>query len=506
MRGTTSGRALRAARALRNGPAAVTVATRHLARGSDHVQTVPQPWLGREAYRSAQSALRDGDLMLARDRAARAGLAGRVLGHLVDGELGTLSPTVPDGPRTLAPRSAPGTTRVLHLVSSALPEIVAGYTLRTQGIASAQQRAGHDVHVVTQVGFPVTRGHLAAEAEVVVDGVPHHRMLPVRLPFRADVALRADIEGAARLVQRLRPTVLHAHSNHVNGQVGLALRSRFGIPLVYEVRGLLEETWLSRGDGRHSAASDFYRLNRAAETAVMRAADVVVVLNEALRDEVVARRVPAERVHVVPNCVDRSWLEHPVAEPSPGRQTLTVGLVGTLNAYEGLDVLVDAVAARRAAGSDVRLLVVGDGAARADLVRLAADRGLGDAATFTGRVPYAEVRAAYARLDVFCLPRLDLPVTRLVPPLKPVEAMALGIPVVASDLAPLRELVGEDRGILFPAGDAGALAAALAGLADPDLRRTLGAAAQHWVAETRTWEAAATRYQQIYALTRGENP
>ena len=311
MTGPTSNRATRAARALRNGPAAVTVATRHLTRGSDHVGAIPQPWLSSEAYRSAQTALRAGDLTLARDQAAHAGLAGRVLGRFVDGELGALRPSVPASPRSVVSGPATGRTRVLHLVSSALPEIVAGYTLRTQGIASAQRRAGHAAHVVTRVGFPVTRGHLSAGAEVSVDGVPHHRLLPVRLPFRADTALRADIEHAARLVVRLRPTVLHAHSNHANGQVGLALRDRFGIPLVYEVRGLLEETWLSRGDGRNSATSDFYRLNRAAETAVMRGADAVVVLNHALRDEVIARGVPAERVHVVPNCVDRSWLDEP---------------------------------------------------------------------------------------------------------------------------------------------------------------------------------------------------
>ncbi len=372
------------------------------------------------------------------------------------------APLRPRRVRTVVSRPPTGTTRVLHLVSSALPEIVAGYTLRTQGIAAAQRRAGHDAHVVTRVGFPVTRGHLFAEAEVTVDGVPHHRLLPVRLPFRADAALRADVERAARLVVRLRPTVLHAHSNHANGQVGLALRDRFGIPLVYEVRGLLEETWRSRSDDAHAASgSDFYRLTRAAETAVMRGADAVVVLNDALRDEVVDRGVPAERVHVVPNCVDRSWLDLPTAPPGD-RPGLTVGLVGTLNAYEGLDVLVEAVARRRAAGDDVRLLVVGDGPARDDLIRLAAERGLGDAATFTGRIPHDEVRGAYAQLDVFCLPRLDLPVTRLVPPLKPVEAMALGIPVVASDLAPLRELVGSDRGALVRPGDPDALAAALA--------------------------------------------
>ena len=102
--------------------------------------------------------------------------------------------------------------------------------------------------------------------------------------------------------------------------------------------------------------------------------------------------------------------------------------------------------------------------------------------------------------------------TRLVPPLKPLEAMALGRPVVASDLPPLREIVtngvpGQDRGLLVPAGDAAALADALTHLVhDPDLRRRLGANAQDWVSRTRTWEAAAETYQQLYTRIQGETP
>ena len=189
---------------------------------------------------------------------------------------------------------------------------------------------------------------------------------------------------------------------------------------------------------------------------------------------------------------------------------LTVGTVGTLNGYEGLDVLVEAVARLRRGGHDVLLRVVGDGPERAALEKLAADRGIADAATFTGRVPRHAVVAQHRAIDVFCVPRHDLPVTRLVPPLKPVEAMALGRPVVASDLPPLREIVsdgrpGRERGLLVPAGDADALADALTHLVhDPDLRRRLGATAQDWVTRTRTWEAAAQTYDETYTRIQGD--
>ncbi len=154
-----------------------------------------------------------------------------------------------------------------------------------------------------------------------------------------------------------------------------------------------------------------------------------------------------DRVTVVPNCVDLALAEAGAAAPetAPPGGPLTVGTVGTLNGYEGIDVLVDAVARLRRGGHDVHLRVVGDGPERAALEKRAADRGIADATTFTGRVPHDEVVAQHRAIDVFCVPRHDLPVTRLVPPLKPVEAMALGRPVVASDLPPLREIVTERR-------------------------------------------------------------
>lgn len=481
-----------------------TVAARHLLRGTAHVSGLPAPFRDRPAYAAALEAYRHGDLRLAHERAREAGPAGRMLARLIAGELELLTePPSDDVPAGLPARPAVGEARrVLHLVTNAWPETTAGYTVRTRGITEAQAAAGLEVHVATRLGFPVNRGRIGAARGLQRGGVAQHR-LPAGLPLRADDALRRDIALSGRLAARLRPDVLHAHSNHVNGQVALALRARLGVPVVYEVRGLLEETWRSRGphvDDAHAVASDHYRLTRAAETRVMRAADAVVTLSETLRTEVVGRGVPAERVVVVPNCVDDVWLAgEAVVHAGDARSgdPLTLLYAGTLNDYEGVDLLLDAVALLRSRGLDVRAVVAGGGPAATRLHEHATSRGLSAAVRFTGVVDRDALIALARTADAVCLPRRDLPVTRLVPPLKPVEAMALGLPVVAADLPPLRELLA-GRGVLVRPDDADALAAGVLALADPARRAELGAAGRDHVARTRTWRAAAASHLDLY--------
>ena len=103
--------------------------------------------------------------------------------------------------------------------------------------------------------------------------------------------------------------MLHAASNYTNALVALALGERYGLPVVYEVRGFWEDTWLSRHpDGADLARSELYRRNRDLETRCMLAADLVVTLGEAMREEIVGRGVPAGKVLVVPNAVSEEFL------------------------------------------------------------------------------------------------------------------------------------------------------------------------------------------------------
>ncbi|MFI6010905.1 glycosyltransferase [Streptomyces sp. NPDC051243] len=437
------------------------------------------------------------------------------------GRARTAGPTAaPSAVRVPAPpgrpfRPVPG--RVLHLVTNGLPFRHAGYTVRTQKLTEAQSAAGLDPHVVTRIGFPVTAGVLDARPTQHVGGVPQHRLLPLRLPYGQAAALARNAELAGRLVERLRPAVLHAATDHGNGRVALALRETYGLPVVYEVRGFLEETWLTQAPGR-GRDDETYRARRALETFCMREADLVLTLGEAMRAEIVGRGVPEERVVLVPNAVDEAFLA-PLPDGAAVRARLgiapdefVVGTVGSLTPHEGIGTLLQAGEELRRRDAPVRLLIVGDGPERPALERLAARLGLDDGtALFTGRVPHSQVREFHAVLDVFAVPRTDERVCRLVTPLKPVEAMASGVPVVASDLAALRELIEpEVNGRLISSKSPHSWADELEMLIySQRWRIEWGAAARAKVARDRTWKrvAATTReaYRALGCLEAGES-
>jgi glycosyltransferase involved in cell wall biosynthesis len=416
--------------------------------------------------------------------------------------------TPPAHRRAASPPVPSGPARVLHLVNDALPAASAGYTIRTHEIVLAQRAAGLDPHVVTRCGFPVTQGALDGRRLVMLDGIPYYRLLPWRLPARADKAAGLALSMAARLTEQLQPSVLHAASNYANAMIALALGERYGLPVVYEVRGFWEDTWLSRyPDSEKRARSEFYRRNRDLETRCMLAADLVVTLGEAMRDEIVARGIPAENVLIVPNAVSEEFLQ-PLPKADALRKELgiapdehVVGLVSSLVPHEGIGTLLRATGALKDRGLLMRALIVGDGPERAALQRQAADLGLGNAAIFTGRVPAAKVREFHALLDVFVVPRTPDRVCQLVTPLKPVEAMASGLCVVTSEVKALAEIIKPDvTGALTIPEDPVALADTLELLVcSPDVRRKLGDNAREWVARDRTWAHNAARYRDAYA-------
>jgi glycosyltransferase involved in cell wall biosynthesis len=451
-----------------------------------------------------------------------------IAGHF--GQAAPISPApispAPISPAPISPhdhRTAGTKGRVLHLVNDALPTASAGYTIRTHEIALAQKAAGLDPHVVTRCGFPVTQGTLDARRLVMLDGIPYHRLLPWRIPARADKAADLGLAKAARLTEQLRPAVLHAASNYANAVIALALGQRYGLPVVYEVRGFWEDTWLSRhADSDKRASSELYRRSRDLETRCMLAADLVVTLGAAMRDEIVARGVPAEKVLIVPNAVSEEFLR-PLPDAAALRTELgiapgehVVGVVSSLVPHEGIGTLLEATKLLRARGLPVRALIVGDGPERAALQHQAEALGLGDdnadrpggiagrpgggAAIFTGRVPAGKVRDFHAILDVFVVPRTPDRVCQLVTPLKPVEAMASGLCVVTSEVKALAEIIKPDvTGALTIPQDPVALADSLELLVcSPDIRRKLGEAAREWVARDRTWAHNAVRYRDAY--------
>jgi PEP-CTERM/exosortase A-associated glycosyltransferase len=394
--------------------------------------------------------------------------------------------------------------RILHVLDHSLP-LQSGYVFRTLGILGAQRGFGWETIQLTS-----PRQHATRQAVETVDGWTFHRTprpagpLAGRPVVRELLEMRATAARLHELIGALRPDILHAHSPVLNGLPALWAARRARLPLVYEVRALWEDAAVDLGHARTGNLR--YRTTRALETWLLRRADAVVTLCQAMRAEIVGRGVAPGRIAVVPNAIDPAdFPATAVRDPSlvdslglAGRRVL--GFIGSFYHYEGLDLLLAALPQIRAALPQAALLLVGGGPEEARLQRLAGELGLGDAVRFTGRVPHGQVRRYYDLVDFFVYPRRSIRLTELVTPLKPLEAMAEGRIVLASDIGGHRELIRDNQtGFLFPPDDPPAMAArVIAAMLATDRHPPMRAAARCFVETERTWPVCVQACRPLY--------
>lgn len=401
--------------------------------------------------------------------------------------------------------------RVLHVLTNSLPWTRSGYTLRTQAVLTAQQQAGIEVAALTRPGYPVSIGKVLAADADWVDGITYRRCVPaVMTPGEAQ---RVDqwAQALVRAARAHRATHLHSTTHYPNALAAQAAATALDLPWVHEVRGQLERTWASgraRAGDPDPYTNDRFLAWRERESELARAADQVVTISQTMRADLIARGVDADHVHVVPNGIDPALLQRNIG-PADARRRLGlpadgmwVGALSSVVHYEGLGDLVSAVALARADGVDVRMAVVGDGLAWPALEAQVRALGLEDVVVLPGRLPRVEALGWLDALDVVVIPRESHEVTRTVPPLKLVEAMGAGRPVVASDLPALAELVTHGlSGLLVPPQEPCALAGALGTLvADAGLRASLAKGGREVAAE-RTWGKLARTYLDAYDMS-----
>lgn len=395
--------------------------------------------------------------------------------------------------------------RILHVLDHSLP-IHSGYSFRTRAILKAQSAAGMAVRGVTGLR------HTAEGPSVeVADGLIFHRTPgesrgPAGLrEWREIGALAAAIDA---ICNDWRPDILHAHSPALCGQAALRVASRRGIPLVYEIRAFWEDAAVGNLTGRENSVK--YRLTRQLENLVVSRADAIVTICEGLRQDLIDRGHDHSRITIVPNGVDLDLFGKP-CEPDQklacelgltefGQSCPVIAFIGSFYDYEGLDDLIAAMPMLTASHGDARLLLVGGGPCEAALRAQARSSSAAGSIRFVGRVPHDEVERFYALADILAYPRKRSRLTELVTPLKPLEAMAQGKIVAASDVGGHRELITDGAtGKLFPADDAAGCASALTEL--------LGER-EHWykyreagrkhVRSQHDWATNILRYHDVY--------
>ena len=409
---------------------------------------------------------------------------------------------------------------VLYHASQSMPHSTSGYSIRTHGLVTAIRKANWGAQVHLRHGYPLDRSDFKGEvvnAEEDVDGTPYH-FHPNSSNVNSSLLNYSDVfnfskleeyqESAVRtLMQQAatsRPAIIHSASNFVVGLAGAEAAKRLDVPSIYEIRGFWHLTQATKRLGYEK--SDHYRLSERLEFEAARNSDHVFTITNALRDILLENGIEPEKVSVLPNAVDPDRFDitprdNELEAELEYEGKVVIGYIGSFVEYEGLELLLEAVAQLKNELGDIfRVLMVGDGSIHEKLWRMTRFLAIEDIVTFTGRVSYDEVDRYYSLIDIVPLPRRGLRVCELVSPLKPFEAMATGKVLITSDVAALAEIVDDGKtGLLHRKDDAGHLAERLQeAITDSDLREKIGQQAREWVCETHSWDVISSRVTEVY--------
>jgi glycosyltransferase involved in cell wall biosynthesis len=318
---------------------------------------------------------------------------------------------------------------ILHLVA---PGAFGGLERVVQILGSGLRASGHEVHVAGIVGEATAAD--AFFAPLSAAGVQTH---PVVVSNRAYGRERAAV---AALCRRLQPDAVHTHGYRPD-VLDAGVARRCGLPVVTTVHGFTGGQWRNR----------FYQY---LQWRAFRQFDAVVAVSRPLCDRLVRAGVPRSRIHTVPNAWRRSG---PVLDRAAARRTLgiprhdfVVGWVGRLSHEKGPDVLLDALP--RLNGLPLTVSISGDGVEQRPLQVRAGALGIADRIRWHGVVPDAE--QVFPAFDVLVLSSRTegTPVVLF-------EAMAAGIPIVATAVGGVPDVVSPEEAVLVGSENPAALAA-----------------------------------------------
>ena len=441
-----------------------------------------------------------GQLTLSADAFEQSGFRGRARARKIRRQLAELDlPILKSRPLD----SSCKTKNVLFYLTNSKPYTQSGYTERSHFVLKSLQEHGLNVCAVTRLGYPVVIGEFPVESRMTVDGIEYRQMLPTVFPRNKAQQIEIAVKMLVEEAREFDTDILHTTTDFKNAIIVSRAAHELEIPWIYETRGELQKTWLSKRAPEIQGVakdSEFYIAAESKEREAMQAASAVIQLSEVSKTNAVNHGVEENKIRIVPNAVSRSEIGR-VFNKAEIRQELGLGedkvIVGSITSvvqYEGLDDLIRAIEFL----PDVHCIIVGEGETKLRLEALVDELSLGKQVQFVGKQPASTIWKWYAALDVFVIPRKNQEVCRIVTPIKTLMAQANGVPIVASDLPALREVTG-NHADYFAAENPVELACTLRNIIDsePSSLKQQTDNAMDW-GRSRTWDSNAKKLIDLY--------
>lgn len=344
--------------------------------------------------------------------------------------------------------------KILHIYDHTEP-LHSGYVFRSRALRAAIERAGHECHILTMPRHYAGSDTINYKGDTqIIDNVTYYRTKPTktRIPILRELI---DITNGAlyikKLIQEHNYDCLHAHSPVLN--VLAALLGRFlsggkNLKVIYEIRAFWEDAAVDHGTLQENNLK--YKIIHALETWACRKVDKIYPICTPLKEDLVKRGIDTHKITIIPNIVtenafqektNKTKVEQLQKQYSIHDNDKVLGFIGSFYAYEGLEDLMPLMLYFKQNNDSVKLLLVGGGSVENILKEYVTKNNLQNNVIFTGRIPHDEVQHHYHLCNAMIYPRRSMRLTETVTPLKPLEAAAMRIPVILSNIGGHRELL-----------------------------------------------------------------
>lgn len=385
---------------------------------------------------------------------------------------------------------------VIHILAKSYPS-TNGYTVRSHEIISAQNK----IQGLKSIGItsPYYGDIYGDKTEEIIDGVRYIRTInasnsseigpvesdivakrnpfslggiksffgyPIRLFYmykKEKKLLKLFQERIEKLARTMKPDIIHSHTPYKVGLPSMNVAKSLGIPFVYEVRGIWEESAVARGTYKKWGLR--YLRFRSMETKVMRGADQIFCLTEEIKANIILRGIPEGKIMVMPNAASSDLLEPLKGELDEDlnrgllevknfkSNSKMIGYVGSIEAYEGLELIIKSLEKLETEGVSIKFLLISNNKGHNSFSSCLSESKIRENILIIGPVKRFHLRNYYDLIDAIVIPRIaESEMAKMVTPLKQMEALALGIPLLITEIPAISRIIGEGTATTFLSG------------------------------------------------------